>query len=156
MPSSIPIPQIKFGKRKERSVMCEVFRDDGKWTVVELPALYSCVDNDMVKPGVAFLIDADNQYLAEDGNWHQLITEKSQIPICLRKVNMYQDGKNDDKELEELGNELFIQTFEEKQVEAIEKAQQADKWDKVQRIVIIVCATILVIVGIRWITGGMG
>jgi hypothetical protein len=153
MPSSIAIPQIKWGKRKERSVVCEFLTDDGRWVDRELPSpTVGCVADDETR--LAFLIDPDNWFLAEDGNWHQLLTEKSHIPLCLRNTNIYQDGHNDGKKLKTVSDELFELSYEQRQVEAVESAKQEDSWDKIMRIVIIVCATILVIVGIRWAAGG--
>jgi len=149
--SSIPIPQIKLGKRKERSQMCEVFTDDGRWKDKELPALNSCVDDESV--GIAFLLDPENQYLAEDNNWHQLITEKSQIPLSLRKQNIYQGGHNDKAELAQLGNDLFKLTAEQKQAERFKNAQASEAWNKFLWIVSIVCGTMVLIAGMRYLWG---
>lgn len=129
--------------------MCEVLTDDGRWIDKELPALYSCVDDEPT--GMAFLIDPDNQFLAEDGNWHQLLTEKSEIPLCLRKQSVYQDGKNDEDELNDLGNNIFGLTFEKRQAEAVANAKASDVWNKLTWIVSIGCGTLLLIAGMRLI-----
>jgi hypothetical protein len=140
---SIPLPTIKLGKRKERSLMCEVFTDDGRWVDREMPALSSCVDDEAT--GMTYLIDGDNQFLAEDNNWHQLLTEKSQIPLCLRKTSVYQDGKNDDVELKAVSDDIFKLAFSQRQMEALKKAKSEDVWTKFTWIVSIVCGTILII-----------
>ena len=151
MPSSIPLPQIKFGKRKERSQMCELFTDDGRWVDVELPALNSCVDDEPFSK--AYLLDPENQFLAEDNNWHQLITEKSQIPLSLREQNIYQNGENDEKELEALSNSLFRLTAEQKQAEQFKKAQSTEAWNKFLWIVSIVMGSLILIAGMRYLWG---
>jgi len=154
MLTNIPIPQIKWGKRKERSVICEALTDDGRWVDREMPALSSCVDDEVA--GMAFLLDDENQYLAEDGNWHQLISEKSQVPICLRKISKYHDGNKDDEQLKGVSDDIFGLTYQQKQMEALENINKSDAWDKLYRIVIIISSTILIIVGIRWAAGGIG
>src|SRR3990170_2888065 len=103
MPLSIPLPQVKFGKIKKRSQICEILTDDGRWVDRELPVEYSCVVWE--EAGLKFLLDPDNQYLAEDGLWHQILTETSAVPLCPNVANKLQDGKNDEAELKKLGNE---------------------------------------------------
>ncbi len=154
MPSniSIPLAQIKLGKHKQRSQMCEVLTDDGRWVDIEIPAKFSCVDDEHSK--MAFLLDPENQYWAEDNNWHQLLTEKSQLPLALRKQSVYQDGQNDEKEISKLGNDLFRLTWYQKKMEQFEKIKQSEVWNKLVLIVTIMCVTILIIVAIRYLKGG--
>jgi len=154
MPTAIPIPQIKLGKRKERSQMCEILTDDGQWIDEEIPALSSCVADDKRK--MAFLIDPANQFRAEDGYDHQLITEKTSVPLSLRVQSKYQDGKNDIQDMKSLRNSIFRVVFRQKQTEGIEEVQRGEMWDKAFKIVVVVSATILVIVGIRYFTGAFG
>jgi len=151
MPSSIPLPQLKFGKRKERSLVCEVFTDDGRWPNKELPVLNSCADDANV--GMSFIIDPDNQFLAEDGNWHQLVSEKSEIPICLRKESTLQDGKDDEGELKQLGHDIFRVSFKKELAEALENAKQSEAWNKLTWIVSIVCGTVLIIFMMQYLGG---
>jgi len=149
---SIPLPQIKLGKRKERSQMCEVFTDDGRWIDRELPALNSCVDDEMV--GTAFLLDPDNQFQAEDGNQHQLLTEKSQETLRLRKEQIHEEeGDGGKDELVELRNSLFRLTSEQKQAEQFKKAETSEAWNKFLWIVSIVCGTMVLIAGMNYIGG---
>lgn len=149
MPASIPIPQLKIGKRKERSQVIEALTDDGRWIDHELPVNNSCMPWEEVQ--MAFLVDSDNQYQAEDGNWHQLITEKDMIPLCLRKPNGLQCEKS--KELENLGNGIFKVSFEQKLLEGIVKAKTSESWNKFVWIVSIVCGAMVMIAGIRYFGG---
>lgn len=128
--------------------MCEVFTDDGRWPDKELPVLSGCAADD--ETGMAFLINPDNQYLADDGTWHQLITEKSQIPICLRNKSVYEDGKNDEKELKDVSDDVYKMSFRQKQYEAIEKAKQSEIWNKLIWIVSIGCGTVLIIAAMNY------
>ena len=154
MPTSIPIPHIKFGKRKERSQMCEIFTDDGRWVDKEYPAYSSCVADENTR--LAFLLDSANQYRAEDGNDHQLLTEKTSIPLRLRVASKYQNGDNDQEEMKTLRNSIFKMVFRQKQTEGIDEVKKQTAMEVLYKIVIVISATILVIVGIRWISGGMG
>jgi len=131
--------------------MCEIFTPDGRWIDKELPALNSCVDDEVV--GTAFLLDAKNQFLAEDNNWHQLITEKSQIPLCLREQSIYQDGKNDETELKTLSDDLFRLTAEQKMAEQFKKAKQDVMGGRIVLIVSIIFSAFVLIAGMRYLWG---
>ena len=79
---TLSIPTLKWGKRKARSQICEVFTDDGRITQVELPVQKSCADD--VDLGLGFLLDADDQFWDDETKtYDQLIYEKSVLPICL-------------------------------------------------------------------------
>ena len=151
MPSSIPLPRIKFGKIKERSQMCEVLTDDGRMIDKEFPVLYSCMDDEST--GMAYMISPENQYKAEDGTMHQILTEKSQVPVCLRSEHYLNDGVNDEKELENIGNEIFGLTFDQKMAEGYQKISDSSGWNKIILIVSIVMVTLLLIVGITTLWG---
>ena len=154
MPIAIPgVPsfQIKLGKRKERSQMCELLTDDGRWIDIELPALYSCMADESLHS--TYLIDADNQFLAEDNNWHQLLTEKSQVPLCLRKESIYQDGVDDITELNNLANDLFRLTSKKKQSEQFIQMNKDATWNKILWLVTIICSTMIVIAGAQMLWG---
>ncbi len=149
---SIPLPSIKLAKKKDRAIIGEIFTDDGRIVDRELPSkVAGCVDDE--KMGNAFLIDSEQQYMAEDGEWHQLFSEKSQIPLSYRVQSKLLDGVNDEKEMNRLGNEIFVQAFEQKQMEWIEKAQVNDTMDKLMTIIIIVCVTGAIIVGMSYLWG---
>lgn len=151
--TKIAIPGVRLtGKRKGRSQICEVLTDDGRWLDKELPALYGCVDDEGA--GLAFILDAANQYLAEDGYWHQLISEKSQVPICLRETSQYQNGVEDEKQLAELASNIFVVSAERAQAEEFSKADMDDKMDKMLWIVCIVCGTLALFGAMAFFGGG--
>lgn len=150
---SIPLPTLKWGKKKERSVICEYMTDDGRGVDREVPALISCADDESI--GQAYLIDLDNQFFdVQDKTWHQLISEKTQVPICLIKDNQLSDGSNDEKDMEEFSNGIFETAFWQKLTEGVEKAKNTELYNKLMWIVSIICATILIIAGITFIKGG--
>jgi len=131
--------------------MCELLTDDGRWIDVELEAGASYVDWEETR--MAFLIDPENQFLAEDNNWHQLLTEKSQIPLSLRKQSVFQDGKNDEEELKLLGDEIFSQSFEERIAEEMEKANKNLSWEKFYKLACILAGTFLLALGMHYLWG---
>lgn len=149
---SIPIPQLKFGKRKVRSQMCVLLTEDGRWDEKEYPVAHGVIEDEQA--GLKWLIMPDNQYLADDGYWYQILTEMSQVPLCPRNPSFLTDGKNDDKELGEIANELFGITFEDKKTEQFLKAGQSVVWDKIMWIVSIVCGSMIIFAAIRWFAGG--
>lgn len=151
MPQSIPIPRITLGKRKERSQMCEILTDDGRWIDQELPALYSCVDWE--DKGISFLLDSNNQYLAEDDNWHQLLSEKTQVPLCFRQTSIYQDGKDDEKDLKAVSGQLFKLTREDAKAQQFKKAKENEVWNRVVWAISIVCGTMLAIAAMQHFWG---
>ena len=140
------------GKKKERSEVCEVLTDDGRWVNREMSALYSCVDDEGT--GAAFIIDGENQYYdPEDGCWHQLIHEKSEIPICMRKQNALQDGNGDETERAKLGDKIFVTAFGQRISEAIEAAHESEMMNKAVMIVSIICGTILIFFAFNFFGG---
>ena len=149
--ASIPLPKISLGKTKERSQMCEVFTIDGRLPDKELVVGSGCADDE--KTGLAFILDPQNQYLAEDNTWHQLVSENSQIPICLRETSMYQDGDNDEKELETLGNDIYKQRYNQAKAEQFEIAKQSESWNKFLWLVTIVFGSLLCIAAMQYIWG---
>jgi len=82
-PASI---NIRLGKRKDRSQMCKIYTDDGRRITHEADVEMGCiVDHGRRK---AFLQDVDNQFRSrKDGQWYQILGERSTLPICLLKEN---------------------------------------------------------------------
>jgi hypothetical protein len=147
---SIPLPTLKFGKRKERSQMCEALTVDGRWVDKEMPALNNCVDDGHR----AFLLDADNQYYCpEDGQWHQVLSELDAVPLQLRTTSYLIDGEDDDEDIKKISNDLFMITSEQAQAEQYRIAKQSDSWDKLMWIFTIVFGSFVVICGMVFIWG---
>lgn len=141
--NSIPIPRIYLGKRKERSQMCEIHTIDGKIVELELDVVRSCA----AKPetNTAYLLDAENQYLNENGDWTQILWENSLYPVCSVIKREEEDTKR-----------LLLQIYREAKAQA--KAEQYKKIDQNKMsafimIVSIFCATMIVIAGIAWLRG---
>jgi len=127
---------IKFGKRKQRSQVCEMFTDDGRLPTVEWDVLRGCID-DAVK-GMGFLIDGGNQFLDEQGSWVQLLGERSIIPICLIK-------SADETDLKGLKDQIFHESHEEAKVEQYRRAIQSEFMNKILWMITIPCVTFLLI-----------
>lgn len=80
---TITLPALKWGKRKERSQMSEIFTLDGKIVEREILALRACLDDPDF--GNGFLADAGNQYKAENGKYTiQLLQEHSAFPLTTK------------------------------------------------------------------------
>jgi hypothetical protein len=88
---AIPSVNIQLGKRKQRSQMCLIFTDDGKIIERELAVLRGCCDDP--EHNAAYLIDHENQYVGQDGNSYQIVSERSCIPICMRQKSNITDLK---------------------------------------------------------------
>ncbi len=73
--------------------MCMVYTNDGKRMFPELGVESTCLRDDERKK--AFLSDQDNQYMSlKDGNWYQILGERSIIPICtIRPENVVKHKK---------------------------------------------------------------
>lgn len=140
MPASIPIPQVKFGKRKERSQMCVLQTKDGRWLDKEYPVGHCIIDE---SAGMAWDIADDNLYLGEDGNWYQILSEESEIPICPRVPHYLADGEHDDADVINRSNEIFALSFEDKKTEQFLKARQSDMWNRIMWIAAMICATMM-------------
>ena len=144
MPTSIPLPQIYWGKRKQRSQMCEVHTLDRKIVEVELEVVRFCAA-DSIK-NLAFLLDGENQYFSDKNYWVQILDERSLYPVCSIK-------KRDETKTKD----LLLQIYREAKKQA--KAEQYKKRDTNRMtafvmIVSIFCTTMIVIAGMAWLRGG--
>lgn len=102
--------------------MCEIFTDDGRIVTVEIDVLRGCMDD--IKTGSAFLLDSDNQFTAEDGQWTQILGERSTIPISLVKPTEY-------KELKSIINKIYHESIESEKLAQYDKAGKNDKFNKI-------------------------
>ena len=148
------MPGISLGKAKERSLMCIISTQARKIRIKELPVLNSCVYWEELTPALKFLIDVNNQYQGPDGNWYQVYSENSYIPLALRKANYLQDGQDDEKEKKSIKNQLFKVTSRQTEAEQFKKAKENDAWNKLMWIVSIVFGSLVIVAGIVYIGGG--
>lgn len=145
MPSSIPVPQIKLGKIKERSQMCQRYTTDGRIKDVELPVLLQTCADDGVR---AYLLDSDNQYYDEKtGTWVQLINEIDYVPLQTRIKPEKDDIYND------IGNTLFKITSEQAQAEQYRLAKQKNNWNRILTLASILIGGLIIVAGIVYIWG---
>jgi hypothetical protein len=113
---TIKVPKVKVsvnGKKKQRTQMWEMFLDDGRILKVELPVTTGMCDDP--KRGKAFLIDAQNQYVDENGDWNQVGWERSLMPVCAIERTKILGTKNKpgDEDDEDLQTQLVGQLYHE-------------------------------------------
>lgn len=146
MPLAIPIPQVKFGKRKERSQMCEIFTEDGRIVDTELDVLHGSIQNTKLTTQDAFIISAENQfYDMEDGTWKQQINELSAAPICMIKTL---------DDVEKRADEIFKNARISAQTEKLKEAARQWLWEKLTWVISIVCGTFIIIAAMQYFEGG--
>ncbi|MCK9571572.1 hypothetical protein M0R72_21660 [Candidatus Pacearchaeota archaeon] len=149
MPGSIPLPQISLGKNKEKSQMCEVVTTDGRLVVDEIPVTANCADSD--KRGCAFIIDNSEQYLAEDGSFHQLVSDKSRLPLM--PVSEVELIKKKEKELDGIADDIFDLTEDMKINEQFANARKNDRGDVIKWVVSIVMGAFVIIAAMQYLWG---
>lgn len=150
LPSTIGIPRITFGKRKARSVMVDLYTDDGRLVEIEIAAEYACMIDDDLR--LAWMIDSENQYLHPDGTWRQVLSEKSMIPMCMRKVNVFTDGEHDEEDVEQLCKDVFKLAADDVVNDQFRKAARNAALEKLQWIVSIICGTMLCLGVMMWLS----
>lgn len=148
---TLAIPTIKWGKHKERSVLCKIFTIDGRLVEKDLPALSTSLDDKEI--GLAWLINQDSMLKGEDGVWRQFISEKTQIPLSLENQLSGFESKDTDKEMKTLSDSAFGVSFQQKQMEAIQKAKANEVWNRFLWIVSIVFGSLIIIAGIVQLGG---
>ena len=153
LPAQIPLPRISWGKIKERSLMCIIATQARKIRIVELPVLNTVVHWSELDPALKFLIDVNNQYMGPDGNWYQVYSENSYIPLALYTGHYLQDGDNDEKEKKAIKNALFKITSRQTEAEQFKKAKENDAWNKLMWIVSIVFGSLVIVAGIVYLGG---
>jgi len=154
MPTSIPIPQLKWGKKKERSIMALVFTIDGRIRTLEIPVESNCANLEYPDgSGKGFLIDAENQYEGEDGLWYQLIDEQDQEPICLRKPHISIGEKEDEQKKKTASDEIFRRAFRQRLMEGMVRAKTTSSQDRMVLIVSIVFGSLLLFAGMNYLWG---
>jgi len=141
----ISVPSIKWGKRKNRSQMCEIFTDDGRILTVELAVLFGCVDDPERKMG--FLLDDENQFVSEDGHWTQILGERSSIPMCLVKPENADVLKN---RIGTMGREVR----ENAKQQLYDDAKKNLFADKILNIVVVGVVALLIFGAMKFLRGG--
>lgn len=141
MRSSIPIPHLVFSKKKERSQVCEMFTDDGRIIDIEPDVLRGCADDP--ETGMAFLIDPDNQMTNETGDWVQILSERSTLPVMMVKPKVIDDLKN-------IINSIFHECHENAKIIQYSARAKDAIMDKIQWIVVFSCSTVLLIFGAQF------
>ena len=142
----VTIPTINWGKRKQRSQMCEIFTDDGRIVNVELDVLKSCVDDP--DKGIGFLLDSDDQFIEEDKQWHQILYEKSSLPICMISGLDIKEG-----ELGKTLDQIFHESQEEAKLRQYERAAKNTIMDKLVWIISIICSAAVIMFAINHFGG---
>jgi hypothetical protein len=124
--------------------MSESFTEDGRIVSVELDVMRDAAVNDDAK--LAFLLDAENQFLAEDGTWRQVLWERTCYPVCMVKP-----GK--DPDMKKLLNQIYKESKEIAISDEFKKSGQENKMSGFLWIVSIICATFIIIAGMNFLGG---
>jgi len=127
--------------------MCEIFTDDGRISDQELDVVKSCVHD--ADKGLGFLLDSDDQLVGEDGQWYQILYERSAIPVC-----MVGGSAVNETELPAIINQIYDESQKSAKEEQYSKAAKNNTMDKVMIIVAIVCASALIMFGIQHFSKG--
>lgn len=144
MPKTLTIPTLKWGKRKERSQVCEIFTEDGRIVDMELDVLHGCVQNKALESGDAHLISQENQFLdEEDDIWKQQIGELSVLPICM--INPKSIGDSKDRV-----EKIYADRLESTMMATNKEALKSPVMERLLWIISIVCCTAIVIAGISY------
>ncbi len=141
---------ISFGKRKKKSQMNEIFTDDGRIPTIELEVSKGSMPDP--ERGAAFLLDEANQLVAEDGNWTQILGERSCLPLAIitrPKAEDIKGSKNDP--LHQLINQIFHETHEDAKLRQYMEAMKNAVLDKLVQLVAIPAAAFVVIYALNWI-----
>jgi len=141
---SIPLPQIKWGKHKEKSQMCEVLTTDGRLVIDEVPVTANSAVSD--KYGCVFIIDYQEQYEAEDGTFHQLVSDKSRLPLMPVSETVLKAAK--EKQLEGMVNDIFELTEDMKIYEQFANAKKSEFGETLKWIVSFVMGGFVIIAAI--------
>lgn len=138
---SIPIPQVRWGKRKQRSQMCELNTDDGRILLVEFDVLRGCIDDDVKE--LAFLLSTDNQYLGDDGQWYQILGEQSTKPIC----PLVPDDTNLNNQIEN----IFRESHEGAKINCYRLARKKQFMDRLLWLITIPAVTLLIVYALEYL-----
>ncbi len=125
--------------------MSEVFTEDGRIVTVELPVLLGCVDDET--NGWGFVLDSDNQAVAEDGNWTQVYGERSCLPVEIIV-------KKERKDLEGLIDKIYKEAKQKIKNEQYALASRNLIWDKIQWIAAMGFGSAVLLFGLMWLKGG--
>jgi hypothetical protein len=150
MPSSIPLPQVNLGKRKDKTQMCHVSTTDGRLVAEEIPVVANCAMSD--KFTALFLMDDTEQYLGPDGHFYQLYSDKSQIPLMPKS----EAGKKalSEKNMAVSANDIFDLTEEMKTYENIMSAKKNSFGETLKWIVSVVFGAFVIIAALYFFFGG--
>ena len=144
---SLTIPRlILIGKRKAKSIMCEMITLDGRSIDIELPVNRVCLNDDL--QGNAFLIDPDEQYRAivngRPDFWVQPLVEWCAFPIVTSN-----DKPQDYSKFKAIRNQLFRDAYQVAVANQYKKAKLSTMTPFLW-IVSIFCATFTVIAFLQW------
>jgi hypothetical protein len=122
--------------------MAEFFTEDGRIVTPEFDVMQTCIDDK--EAGIAFMLDAENQFVGEDGIWYQILWERTCYP-----VSMIVSGK--DPDLAKLMNQIYAETYKRESEVQFNKANQSNKMTPILWIVSIVVSAFIIVAGLRYL-----
>lgn len=149
MPSSIPLPQIKLGKRKDKTQMGHVSTTDGRVVPEEIPVTSNCAMSD--KFTALFLMDDTEQYLGPDGHFYQLWSDKDTIPL-MPKSESVKKAKGE-KSIANSKDAIFNLTEDIETYRNLMQAKKNDFGDTLKWIVSIVFGSLVIIAALYFFVG---
>lgn len=148
--------RIKKGKKTTRTQMCDVHTDANIIAERNIPVEFNSIQEHGVE--LAWFIDPKCQYLGDDGVYHQVLTEKSIVPLFAWQGN---GGKEIAKEVmaaralavDARRNEIVNLASRDKIRQAFKKHGQGMQMERLQTIVSFVCGTMLILGTMVWVGG---
>lgn len=129
--------------------MAQVSTTDGRLLIEEIPVTANCAISD--KHTALFILDDTEQYLGQDGNFYQLVSDKSCIPLMPK--NEVAKTIEKERELEAYLDGVFDLTEDMKIYEQFMNAKKNDKGDVIKWVVSVVFAAFVIIAAIYKFAG---
>jgi hypothetical protein len=140
----IPLPQIRFTKKKEISQIMDVMTTDGRLVEPEIPVIANLATDE--NTGNSFLIDPQELYQCKDGTFHQLVSDKSRKPIVPSWVKKDIDWKK-------ITGGLVGLTYDIKRAEVFLQNKKNDYMDSLKVIVAIGAVAFIIVAAMQYLWG---
>jgi hypothetical protein len=124
--------------------MCWVKTSDGRLVRAELDVSFGCAIDWEKNQG--FLLDDANQYKGEDGNWYQICSDLSVLPVSTINPSRIDD-------LKVLLGQIFHRSQSAEKQKQYDKAKHNDRLKRMQWIIVFTCITVMIIFGMQLLWG---
>lgn len=145
----IPLPQISLGKRKDSSLMSHISTTDGRCLPEEIPIIQNCAVSE--KHTCLFMTESTEMYQGKDGNYYQLFSDKSMIPLMPKSESAKKAEL--EKHITGLSDQIFDLTEDIKVYEQFQNMKKNDKGDLIKWCVSVFGAVFVIIAAINYFKG---